>query len=56
MIQLPTGCILEDIQKVVPFAKNPKEHTDKDIELIIKSIQRNGWGDPVLVCPETMEI
>lgn len=55
MIQLPTGCILEDIQKIVPFAKNPKRHENKDIELIIKSIRRNGWGDPLLVCPETME-
>ena len=56
MINLPTGCILVDIKELKPFEKNPKNHTEKDIELIIKSIQRNGWGDPLLVCPETMEV
>ena len=56
MINLPTGCLLLDIKDLKPYGKNPKNHTDKDIELIIKSIQRNGWGDPMLVCPETMEV
>lgn len=56
MINLPTGCILADIKEIKPYAKNPKNHDDKDIELIIKSIKRNGWGDPLLVCPETMEV
>lgn len=56
MIQMPTGCLTVDIQKIVPYAKNPKNHDDKDIDLIIRSIKRNGWGDPLLVCPETMEV
>lgn len=56
MIQLPTGCILADIKELKPYEKNPKNHDDKDINLIIKSIKRNGWGDPLLVCPETMEV
>lgn len=56
MINLPTGCILADIKDIKPYARNPKNHDDKDIELIIKSIKRNGWGDPLLVCPETMEV
>lgn len=56
MFQLPTGCILEDILNLVPYAKNPKNHDKKDINLIIKSIKRNGWGDPLLVCPETKEV
>lgn len=56
MINLPTGCILEDIQHLKFYEKNPKNHTDKDIDLIIKSIKRNGWGDALLVCPETMEV
>lgn len=55
MIEFPS-CDMEKIDKLVPYAKNPKEHSDKDIDLIIKSIQRNGWGDPILVCPETNEI
>lgn len=53
---LPTGCLLVDINDLVFYEKNPKNHTDKDINLIIKSIKRNGWGDPILVCPETMEV
>lgn len=56
MINTPTGCLLIDIKELKPYAKNPKNHDDKDIELIIKSIQRNGWGDPCLICPETMEV
>ena len=55
-IAMPTGCEFEEIGELVPYAKNPKEHTDKDVDLIIKSIKRNGWGDPILVCPETKEI
>lgn len=56
MIQMPTGCLLVDIKELVPYSKNPKNHDDKDIDLIIRSIKRNGWGDPLLVCPETMEV
>ena len=56
MIQMPTGCLLIDIKELVPYSKNPKNHDDKDIDLIIRSIKRNGWGDPLLVCPETMEV
>lgn len=56
MINMPTGCIMADIQTLVPYAKNPKNHNDKDVNLIVRSIKRNGWGDPLLVCPETMEI
>ena len=56
MTNMPTGCILVDIQELVPYAKNPKNHNDKDVNLIIKSIKRNGWADPLLVCPETKEV
>ncbi len=55
-IKFPTGCEMMKVDALIPYAKNPKEHTDKDIDLIIKSINRNGWGDPILVCPETNEI
>lgn len=55
-IKFPTGCEMLSVAGLHPYAKNPKEHTDKDIDLIIKSIKRNGWGDPILVCPETCEI
>lgn len=56
MINMPTGCIFADIQTLKPYKKNPKNHTDKDIDLIIKSIKKSGWGDALLVCPETNEV
>lgn len=55
-VNLPSGCQHINVNKLVPYAKNPKQHTDADIDLIVRSIKRNGWGDPILVCPETMEI
>lgn len=56
MINTPTGCLLLDIKDLKPYAKNPKNHDDKDIDLIVKSIKRNGWGEALLVSPETMEV
>ena len=55
-IEYPTGCQRVSVDSLHLYAKNPKNHTDADIDLIIKSIKRNGWGDPILVCPETNEI
>lgn len=55
-IVYPTGCETLPVSALHMYAKNPKDHQDKDIDLIIKSIKRNGWGDPILVCPETNEI
>ena len=55
-IEFPSGCQRISVDKLHLYAKNPKDHTDKDVDLIIKSIKRNGWGDPILVCPETNEI
>lgn len=45
-----------NVSDLVPYARNPKEHNETDINLIIKSIERNGFGDNLLVCPETMEV
>lgn len=56
MINMPTGCELVNVDALVHYAKNPKKHEDKDIDLIIRSIERNGWGDALLVCPETNEV
>lgn len=38
MINMPSGCVMEETGKLIPFAKNPKIHTDKDIDLIVRSI------------------
>jgi len=56
MVKMPTGCEFVEIEKLVSYKKNPKKHESYDIGLIVKSIERNGWGDPLLVCPETMEV
>lgn len=56
MVNMPDRFELVNVDKLVPYAKNPKKHDDKDIDLIIKSIERNGWADALLICPETMEI
>ena len=56
MIKMPSGCEFVSVNDLVPFKRNPKKHEIQDIELIMKSIERNGWGDPLLVCPETKEI
>ena len=55
-IKMPTGCQFVKAEELVPYKKNPKNHDKKDVDLIIKSIERNGWGDPLLVCPETNEV
>jgi len=55
-IKMPDGCLYEDVDKLVPYAKNPKEHNKKQIEKLVEAIKRVGWGDPILVCPETNEI
>ena len=56
MIKMPSGCKFVSVNDLVPFKRNPKKHEIDDINLIVRSIERNGWGDPLLVCPETMEI
>ena len=56
MVNMPDRFELVNVDLLVPYAKNLKKHDDKDIDLIIKSIERNGWADALLVCPETMEI
>lgn len=55
-IKFPNDFAMVSLDELKPYEKNPKNHADKDIDLIIKSIERNGWGDPLLVCPETKEI
>lgn len=55
-IRFGEGCNFLPVNELVPYAKNPKNHSDKDINLIIKSIERNGFGENLLVCPETKEV
>lgn len=55
-IRFGDGCNFIKIDKLVPYSKNPKNHDNKDVDLIIKSIERNGFGENLLICPETNEI
>lgn len=52
----PTSCELVDIDTLIPYDKNPKEHDEKQIDAIIKSIKTTGWGEPILACADTKEI
>lgn len=56
MIKMPTGCQFVNTDELFFYNRNPKNHTDEDVSKIIKSIERNGWGDCLLVCPETKEV
>lgn len=56
MIKFPKIFKMVNVNDLVPYEQNPKNHTDKDINLIIKSIEKNGWSDPLLVCPETNQV
>lgn len=55
-IKMPTGCQYMPIDELVMYQKNPKKHTKKQIDKIIESINKSGWGDPIVVCPETNEV
>lgn len=56
VIRFGKGCNFVPIDDLVQFKKNPKKHEVIDIDLIAKSIERNGFGENLLVCPETNEI
>lgn len=38
-----------DIEKVVPHPRNPNTHPEKQIELLSKIIQHQGWRNPVVI-------
>lgn len=56
VIRFGKGCNFVPIDELVQFKRNPKKHDVVDIDLIAKSIERNGFGENLLVCPETNEV
>lgn len=56
MVSFPKTFKMVNINELCPYDKNPKNHTDKDINLIIKSIEKNGWTEPILCVPETNQV
>ena len=39
----------QPIGSIVPYSKNAKEHSDKQIDQVAKSIDRFGWAQPLVV-------
>jgi ParB-like chromosome segregation protein Spo0J len=44
------------ISDIVPYSKNNRKHTKRDIDEIIKSIQKDGYIAPIIVDEENMII
>jgi ParB-like chromosome segregation protein Spo0J len=38
-----------NINDIIPYSKNNRKHTKKDIDEIIKSIQKDGYIAPIVV-------
>lgn len=38
------------------YTRNPRKHTDAELYDIRKSVERNGWGEPILVDGDTKEV
>ena len=40
------------IEKLIPFARNPRTHSEEQINQIAASIREFGWTNPILIDPE----
>lgn len=52
MIQVDVHCAYTEmmpIERIVPNPKNPNKHPDKQIELLAKIIEAQGWRTPITV-------
>ena len=41
------------IEKLIPFARNPRAHSEEQINQIAASIREFGWTNPILIDPES---
>jgi len=46
--------LMLEVDKIKPYEKNTKKHTDKQIEKIAKSIQEYGFNQPIVVDAENI--
>lgn len=53
---LQNKLVVLSVSELHPYHKNPKKHTQYGINLIKKSIVRNGFGEAMLVDGDTMEV
>jgi ParB-like chromosome segregation protein Spo0J len=44
------------IEKLIPFARNPRTHSEEQINQIAASIEAFGWTNPILVDPDSVII
>lgn len=47
--RLPTEIVMKLAEELVPYDKNPRTHTDEQVEQIMASIREFGFTNPVLV-------
>jgi len=48
-IRLPADLELWSVEKLVPYARNPRTHTDEQVNEIADSILEFGWTNPILI-------
>jgi len=48
-VRLPADLELWSVEKLVPYARNPRTHTDEQINEIADSILEFGWTNPILI-------
>ena len=44
------------IEKLIPFSRNPRTHSEEQINRIAASIQAFGWTNPILIDPDGVTI
>ena len=49
MSQLETEVELVDIDDLIPYSNNPKEHPSEQVDKIASSIKNYGWDQPIVV-------
>jgi len=49
MTELKDEVEVVDIDTVVPYTNNPKQHPDKQVDKIASSIKNFGWDQPIVV-------
>jgi len=49
MSQLETDVELVDIDDLIPYSNNPKDHPSEQVDKIASSIKNYGWDQPIVV-------
>jgi len=49
MVDLKTDIELIELDSLIPYASNPKEHPPEQVQLIVDSIKDYGWDQPIVI-------